>query len=135
MMRRSYLYSLAPERLSTAAAAVAAEIKDTARQLVESGIWSGVELIPPMLVQRVGPRSRARPRRAHGRSWPAAPRATRSSAAAAVCSSILRRASSGIAARIGVSMIPGDTALTRTGAARLVLVLFIGPGTSWKATL
>jgi len=55
MMRRNYLYSLAPERLSTAAAAVAAEIKDTARQLVESGIWSGVELIPPMLVQSVGP--------------------------------------------------------------------------------
>jgi len=55
MMRRNYLYSLAPERLSTAAAAVAAEIKDTARQLVESGIWSGVELIPPMLVQSIGP--------------------------------------------------------------------------------
>src|SRR6267142_2546424 len=36
--------------------------------------------------------------------------------AAAVLASISRRASSGIAARIGVSMIPGETALTRTGA-------------------
>src|SRR5438445_15466 len=36
--------------------------------------------------------------------------------AAAVLASMSRRASSGIAARIGVSIIPGDTALTRTGA-------------------
>ena len=48
LARRNYLYSLAPERLSTAAAAVAAEMKDTARKLVESGAWSGVELIPPV---------------------------------------------------------------------------------------
>jgi LysR family tcuABC transcriptional regulator len=48
LVRRNYLYSLAPERLSTAAAAVAAEIKDTARKLVESGAWAGVELISPV---------------------------------------------------------------------------------------
>jgi hypothetical protein len=35
---------------------------------------------------------------------------------AAAFASISRRASSGMAARIGVSMIPGDTALMRTGA-------------------
>jgi LysR family tcuABC transcriptional regulator len=47
LVRRNYLYSLAPARLSAAAAAVAAEIKDTARQLVESGAWAGVETISP----------------------------------------------------------------------------------------
>lgn len=47
LVRRNYLYALPPERLSTAAAAVAVEMKDTARKLVESGAWSGVELIPP----------------------------------------------------------------------------------------
>src|SRR4051794_11178042 len=36
--------------------------------------------------------------------------------AAAVFASMSRRASSGIAARIGVSITPGETALTRTGA-------------------
>ena len=36
--------------------------------------------------------------------------------AAAVLSSISRRAASGMAARIGVSMMPGETQLTRTGA-------------------
>ena len=45
-------------------------------------------------------------RRRHGR--PAAP--------AAVLASISLRAASGIAARIGVSMMPGETQLTRTGA-------------------
>jgi len=45
--RRNYLYSLAPERLSTEAAVVATELKDTARRLVESGEWSGVEDIRP----------------------------------------------------------------------------------------
>jgi LysR family transcriptional regulator, regulatory protein for tcuABC len=47
MVRRNYLYSLPPERLSAAGAVVAAEIKGTARELVESGAWSGVELINP----------------------------------------------------------------------------------------
>jgi len=47
LVRRNYLYSLPPERLSTAAAAVAAEIRETARKLVDSGAWSGVELIAP----------------------------------------------------------------------------------------
>jgi LysR family tcuABC transcriptional regulator len=42
--RRNYLYSLTPERLSPAAAAVGRELKDTARQLVMSGTWSGVML-------------------------------------------------------------------------------------------
>ncbi len=45
MSRRNFLYSLAPERLSPAAAAVAAEVKDTARLLIESGEWTGVEAI------------------------------------------------------------------------------------------
>jgi len=45
LMRRNYLYSLAPGRLSAAAAVVATEIKETARRLVESGAWEGVELI------------------------------------------------------------------------------------------
>jgi len=45
MRRRNYLYSLPPERLSTAAAVVAAELKDTAHRLVESGAWTGVDAI------------------------------------------------------------------------------------------
>jgi LysR family transcriptional regulator, regulatory protein for tcuABC len=45
MRRPNYLYSLAPERLSPAAAMVAAELKDTARELIETGAWSGVEPI------------------------------------------------------------------------------------------
>jgi len=49
LVRRNYLYALPPERLSTAAAAIAAEVKDTARELVESGAWSGVELVSPVL--------------------------------------------------------------------------------------
>ncbi len=73
MMRRNYLYSLAPERLSTAAAAVAAEIKDTARQLVESGIWSGVELISPIPAEDGGPQALERAARVPslGQSLPA----------------------------------------------------------------
>lgn len=43
--RRNYLYSLAPERLSPAAAAVAAELKSTAHELVDTGAWAGVERI------------------------------------------------------------------------------------------
>jgi LysR family tcuABC transcriptional regulator len=47
LVRRNYLYSLPPERLSAAGTVVAAEIKDTARELVQSGAWTGVELIKP----------------------------------------------------------------------------------------
>lgn len=43
MRRRNYLYSLSPKVLSPAAAFVASELRDTARELVESGAWSGVE--------------------------------------------------------------------------------------------
>lgn len=43
LSRRNYLYSLAPERLSPAAAAVAAELKSTAHGLMDSGAWAGVE--------------------------------------------------------------------------------------------
>jgi LysR family transcriptional regulator, regulatory protein for tcuABC len=48
MVRRNYLYSLPPERLSAAGAVVATEIKATARELVDSGAWSGVELLKPV---------------------------------------------------------------------------------------
>ncbi len=41
--RRNYLYSLLPDRLSAAAAVVGGELKETARRLVETGVWSGVE--------------------------------------------------------------------------------------------
>jgi LysR family tcuABC transcriptional regulator len=51
MTRRNYLYSLAPERLSTAAAAVAAELRDTARALIDSGAWTGVQAIEPARAQ------------------------------------------------------------------------------------
>jgi len=42
--RRNYLYSIEPTMLSPAAAAVASELRDTTRRLVESGEWRGVEL-------------------------------------------------------------------------------------------
>ena len=42
MCRRNYLYSLSPDRRSPAAAAVAAELRATAEDLMESGAWSGV---------------------------------------------------------------------------------------------
>jgi len=48
MRRPNYLYSLAPERLSTAAALAAAELRDTARELIASGAWTGVETIEPI---------------------------------------------------------------------------------------
>jgi len=48
MTRRNYLYSMAPQRLSAAAAAVAAEVKQTALELMESGTWTGVEAISPL---------------------------------------------------------------------------------------
>lgn len=45
--RRNFLYSLPPERLTTAAAVVAAELKETARELIESDTWPGFEEIRP----------------------------------------------------------------------------------------
>ncbi len=42
--RCNYLYSLAPERLSPAAAAVASGLKETVRELVSSRAWSGVTM-------------------------------------------------------------------------------------------
>jgi len=42
LVRRNYLYSLAPQRLSAAAAAVAAALKETASELMASGEWTGV---------------------------------------------------------------------------------------------
>jgi LysR family tcuABC transcriptional regulator len=52
LTRRNYLYSLPPQRLSAAAAAVAAELKQTALDLIDTGAWTGVrpvaaELSPP----------------------------------------------------------------------------------------
>jgi LysR family tcuABC transcriptional regulator len=43
MSRRNYLYCLPPQRLSAAAGAVAAEVKETALELMDSGAWTGVE--------------------------------------------------------------------------------------------
>lgn len=45
LKRQNYLYSVVPERLSPAAAAVRAELKETIRQLVVSGAWEGVDLL------------------------------------------------------------------------------------------
>lgn len=45
MKRQNYLFSVVPERLSPAAAAVRSELKETVRQLVQSGTWQGVELL------------------------------------------------------------------------------------------
>jgi LysR family transcriptional regulator, regulatory protein for tcuABC len=45
MKRQNYLYSVAAERLSPAAAVVRTELKETVKQLVESGAWKGVELL------------------------------------------------------------------------------------------
>jgi LysR family tcuABC transcriptional regulator len=45
MKRQNYLYSVVPERLSPAAAAVRAELKETVKQLVHSGAWPGVDLL------------------------------------------------------------------------------------------
>jgi len=45
LRRRNYLYSLPPERLSTAAAAVANEVKEMAHELVETRQWPGFEHI------------------------------------------------------------------------------------------
>lgn len=45
MKRQNFLYSVIPERLSLAAAAVRTELKETIKQLVQSGTWQGVELL------------------------------------------------------------------------------------------
>ena len=44
--RRNYLYSLPTARLTTAAAAVAVELKEAARELLEGGVWNGFERFP-----------------------------------------------------------------------------------------
>ena len=46
MRRPNFLYSLAPERLSPAAAVVATELKETVRDLIGSGAWTGVAPAP-----------------------------------------------------------------------------------------
>jgi LysR family tcuABC transcriptional regulator len=45
--RRNFLYSLPPERLTTVAAVVTSELKETARELVEGKTWLGFEDIGP----------------------------------------------------------------------------------------
>lgn len=60
MGRRNYLYSLAPARLSPAAASVAAELKETAWQLVASGVWTGVEAIRRSDATPADPEARTR---------------------------------------------------------------------------
>jgi LysR family transcriptional regulator, regulatory protein for tcuABC len=45
MKRQNFLFSVVPERLSPAAAAVRTELKETVKQLVQSGVWQGVELL------------------------------------------------------------------------------------------
>jgi TRAP-type mannitol/chloroaromatic compound transport system permease large subunit len=63
MTRRNYLYSLTPERLSTAAAVVATELKETTRRLIEAGEWSGVE---PASAPRRAPQTGTPARRSRG---------------------------------------------------------------------
>lgn len=45
LSRRNYLYSISPEMLSPAAAAVAREVRETAELLVTSEKWQGVSLV------------------------------------------------------------------------------------------
>ncbi len=45
MKRPNFLYSVDPEHLSPAAAAVRAELRETVKQLVQSGQWKGVSLL------------------------------------------------------------------------------------------
>lgn len=47
LTRSNYLYSMVPEHLSPAAAAVRAELRDTVRTLAQTGRWPGVELLAP----------------------------------------------------------------------------------------
>jgi len=55
MIRCNYLYALAPEKLSMAAAIVRDELKTIAKTLVESGAWQGVRLITPSELGPVAP--------------------------------------------------------------------------------
>ncbi|MCP5265204.1 MAG: LysR family transcriptional regulator [Burkholderiaceae bacterium] len=45
MKRPNYLYSVDPDRVSPAAAAVRSELRDIVKQLVGSGTWKGVNLL------------------------------------------------------------------------------------------
>lgn len=45
MKRPNFLYSVDPDRLSPAAAAVRSELRETVKQLVSSGQWKGVNLL------------------------------------------------------------------------------------------
>lgn len=45
MKRANFLYSVDPERLTPAAAAVRAELRETVKTLVNSGSWKGVNLL------------------------------------------------------------------------------------------
>lgn len=45
MKRPNFLYSVDPDRLSPAAAAVRGELRETVKQLVQSGQWKGVNLL------------------------------------------------------------------------------------------
>lgn len=45
MKRQNYLFSVVADRLTPAAAAVRAELRETVRDLVESGAWRGVNLV------------------------------------------------------------------------------------------
>jgi LysR family transcriptional regulator, regulatory protein for tcuABC len=63
MTRQNFLFSVVPERLSPAAAAVRTELRETVKDLVESGAWPGVK-------------------HADHAAAPAAPRPTRSAARA-----------------------------------------------------
>jgi LysR family tcuABC transcriptional regulator len=56
MTRSNYLYSVLPERLSPAAAAVRSELRETVRSLVQTGRWPGVKLlsqVPPERLAKV----------------------------------------------------------------------------------
>jgi LysR family tcuABC transcriptional regulator len=47
--RRNFLYSLSPERLTTVAAIVTGELKETARELIANESWHGFEDAPVMM--------------------------------------------------------------------------------------
>lgn len=53
--RRNFLYSLPPERLTTVAAVVTSELKETAHELVESRAWPGFEEITPAQARAPAP--------------------------------------------------------------------------------
>src|SRR3546814_20054058 len=46
LRRRNFLYSLPTERLSAAAAVVAKELQETARALLGTAVWPGIEKFP-----------------------------------------------------------------------------------------